>query len=224
MTTFDLLDVSVLKAACPERFDAQLQPWLAPIHMACEKFEINTIRRVAAFLATIAHECQFIPGREENLNYSANRLAAVWPNRFKGQSGPNALALACERNPQKLANTVYANRMGNGPAESGDGWRFRGVGPLQLTGRSNHEAFAKAMSLDLDVVEDYLRTLEGGVMSAAWFWEANDINRLADTPGVADEARRINGGLIGLEDRKLRFDHTVARLLAREKELQNGNH
>ena len=222
MPAFDLLDVSVLRAACPERSEDQLRPWLAPLRMACEKFEINTIRRVAAFVATIAHECLFIPGREENLNYTAKRLAAVWPNRFKGQSGPNALALACERNPQKLGNVVYANRMGNGPPESGDGWRFRGVGPLQLTGRSNHEDFAKAMGLDLDTAEDYLRTLEGGVMSAAWFWEENDINRLADTPGVSDEARRINGGVIGLEDRKARFDRTVARLLAREKEVGHG--
>ena len=210
----ELIDVSVLKAACPERSDAQLAPWLDPIKRACHEFEISTVRRAAAFIAAIAHECQFISGREENLNYSAKRMAEVWPKRFRGTFGvPNALARSLDHQPEAFANVVYANRMGNGPPESGDGFRFRGVGPFQLTGRNNYSDFAAAMEMDLDQAAAYIRTLEGGIMSAAWFWEDNDINRLADTPGVEDESRRINGGTVGLADRKVRFNRTVARLL-----------
>jgi putative chitinase len=212
-----LIDTSVLRAACPERENAQLEPWVEPIKKACRRFEIDRIRRIAAFLATIAHESGFIPGREEKLNYSAKRMAQVWPGRFARQGLPNDLAKRLAGDAEGLANHVYANRMGNGPPESGDGWRFRGVGPLQLTGRANHEAFAKALDLTIDQAEAYIRTIEGGVMSAAWFWEANDINRLADTPGVTDEAKRINGGTVGLADRERRFNRTVARLLERER-------
>lgn len=215
-----LIDVSVLRAACPERSQADLAPWVDPIKRACERFEIDRIRRIAAFLAMIAHESGFIPGREENLNYKAMRLATVWPRRFANRDGsPNALARSIERNPQRIANEVYANRMGNGPPDSGDGWTFRGVGPIQLTGRANHEAFAAAMGLTIAEEQAYIRTLEGGVMSAAWFWEENDINRLADTPGVEDETRRINGGLVGIADRRNRFNWTVQRLLEREQDL-----
>ena len=214
----ELIDISVLRAACPERSEAQLAPWLAPIKLACQRFEIDRIRRVAAFLATIAHECQFVPGREENLNYSADRLAEVWPGRFRdGKGRPNAAALSVAHNPEALANLVYAGRMGNGPAASGDGWRYRGVCPVMLTGRANHERFAASMGMTLDQAEAYIRTLEGGIMAAAWFWEENDINRLADTPGVEDETQRINGGQIGVADRKARFDRTVSRLLERER-------
>lgn len=213
--TIELIDVSVLKAAAPDRTEAQLAPWVAPIKAACARFEIDRVRRIAAFIGNIAVESGFVPGREENLNYSAGRMAQVWPGRFSdGHGGANMRARELDHNPEAFANVVYACRMGNGDEHSGDGWRFRGVGPMQLTGRDNHQRFATAMGLTLDQAEAYIRTLEGGVMSAAWFWEANDINRLADSPGVADETRRINGGQTGLADRKARFDRVVARLLA----------
>ncbi|MGL5735492.1 MAG: glycoside hydrolase family 19 protein [Beijerinckiaceae bacterium] len=214
----DLIDVSVLRAACPERTVAQLAPWVDPIKKACARFDIDTIRRVSAFLASIAHESGFVPGREEVLNYRAARLAEVWPGRFRDANGqPNLRARELANNPEKLANVVYANRMGNGGPETGDGWRFRGVGPVQLTGRSNHEGFALAMGLTVVGSATYIRTLEGGIMSAAWFWDHNDINRLADTPGIEDETKRLNGGLVGVADRRERFNRTVARLLEREQ-------
>lgn len=212
----DLIDASVLKAAAPERTALDLAQWVEPLKSACRRHEIDTIRRIAAFLTTLAHEGRFRVGARENMNYSAARLAAVWPGRFKG---PNALALSMAHKPEAIANLVYANRMGNGPPESGDGWKFRGNGPTQLTGRDNHEAFAKAIGMSLDDATAWIATLEGGIESAAWFWEANDINRLADTPGVADETKRINGGTIGLADRAARFDRTVTRLLEREAEI-----
>lgn len=204
------IDVQLLRVACPERTEAQLAPWVEPVRLACKKFDINTVRRIAAFISQMAHESHLKEGREENLNYSAKRLTQVWKSRFPTLASAEPYA----RNPEKLANRVYAGRMGNGPELSGDGWRFRGAGPMQLTGRSNWTGFADAMGMTVDQALTYGRTLEGGVMSAAWFWNANDLNRLADTPGVEDETRRINGGTHGLADRKARFDRTVAALLA----------
>lgn len=214
----DLIDVSVLRAAAPERSEAELAPWVEPIKAACRRFEIDRIRRIAAFLTTLAHEGGFKVGARENMNYSAKRLAEVWPARFSGGGGrPNPLAASLDRKPEEIANHVYANRMGNGLPATGDGWKFRGNGPIQLTGRANHEAFAKAMGMTLDEATVWIGTIEGGVMSAAWFWEENDVNRLADTPGVADETKRINGGTVGLADRQERFGRVVDRLLDRER-------
>jgi putative chitinase len=205
----NLIDVSILRAACPERSETDVLPWVGPIQKACARFEMNTVRRVAAFIAQMAHESGLKPGREENLNYRADRLCEVWHARFPTLAAAQPYA----HNPEKLANKVYANRMGNGDEASGDGWKFRGVGPLQNTGRANMEKFAAAMGMPLDQALAYAHTLEGGIMAAAWFWEENDINRLADTPGVTDETRRINGGEEGLSDRKARFDATVQALL-----------
>lgn len=214
-SAIDLVTVAVLRAACPERTGAQLAPWVDPIKAACRKFEINTIRRIAAFIAQMAHESGLIPGREENLNYSAKRLVEVWPKRFPTLAAAQPYA----NNPQALANKVYANRMGNGGEASGDGWANRGAGPGQLTGADNWRGFATAMGMSLAEAHAYGRTIEGGVMSFAWFWEENDINRLADTPGVSDESKAINGGEHGLEDRKRRFDAAVQALLAAERGL-----
>lgn len=213
--TADLLGV-----AAPHLNAAALDPWVEPLRKACAKFEINNIRRLAAFLANLGHEGGFRVGVRENMNYSAQRLAEVWPGRFRGSfNSPNTLARSIERKPELIANHVYAGRMGNGPPESGDGWQFRGNGPIQLTGRHNHEAFARAMGMPLDQATEWIGTIEGGVMSAAWFWEENDVNRLADTPGIVDETRRINGGTIGLAHRQKLFNALVARLLEIEKEI-----
>lgn len=213
MSTIDLISVAVLQAACPERTPEQLAPWVAPIKTACLKFEINTIRREGAFISQMAHESSLKPGREENMNYSAKRLTEVWPKRFSSIAAATPYAY----NPEKLANRVYANRMGNGDEASGDGYNHRGAGPLQITGGDNWRGFATAMGMTLTEALAYGRTLEGGIMAAAWFWEENGINRLADTPGVSDESRRINGGLVGLEDRTARFNRTVAALLKAER-------
>jgi putative chitinase len=217
----DDIDAALLRVAMPSLSIAQLEPWVAPIRAACVRFDIDNIRRIAAFLTTQAHEGGFKVGVREGMNYSAQRMAEVWPSRFSvsGRRGgkPNGLALALHRKPEEIANHVYANRMGNGPPESGDGWRYRGNGPSQLTGKENHERFAKAMGMTVEKATTWIGTIEGGVMSAAWFWEDNDINRLADTSGVEDETRKINGGLIGVEERRAIFDRLVAEMLRRDK-------
>jgi putative chitinase len=207
------ISADLLAVACPGTPKAELLRWVEPIQKACARFEINNVRRVAAFIAQMAHESAGFTRLEENLNYTAKRLTQVWPGRFPTIDAAAPYA----RNPEKLANKVYGGRMGNGPESSGDGWRFRGGGPLQVTGAENWKRFSKALGMKLEQALAYGRTREGGVMAAAWFWESNDINRLADTPGVADESKRINGGTNGLADRKAKFDALVAKLLRLEK-------
>ncbi len=208
------IDLALLQVAAPHLSATALEPWVEPIRSACARYEIDNIRRIAAFVATLAHEGGFKVGVRENMNYSADRLSQVWPSRF---GGPNALAKALHRNPELIANHVYANRMGNGAPDTGDGWRYRGNGPIQLTGRDNHKRFAAAMGMEVDKAADWIATVEGGVESAAWFWDENDVNRLADTPGVSDETRRINGGEIGLKHRTEIFDRLVAHMLKGER-------
>lgn len=211
MTVVDHIDLALLRIACPENSSAELSQWVDPIRSACKRWGIDTVREVAAFLAQGAHESHGFTHLEENLNYTAKRLSEVWPKRFP----TIASGAIYSRDPQRLANYVYANRMGNGPETTGDGWRFRGAGIFQLTGRSNHTLFGAAMGIPLTSVPAYIRTKIGAAMSAGWFWKTNKLDALAATPGVEDETRRINGGTIGLADRKQRFDRLVTELLRR---------
>lgn len=216
-----MISLDLLKLVCSPRPDAELAAWVEPLRKACIKNEINTIRRVAAFIAQIAHESDFKP-RSENLNYSVeglltnfgrHRISAADAQRYGRKTGQPA-------NQQAIANCIYGGAWGAeelGNTQPGDGWLMRGGGPLQVTGRANWTRFAKFMGMALDAALAYGRTLEGGIMAAAWFWEENDINRLADTPGVVDETKRINGGTKGLADRKAKFDRLVTRMLEIER-------
>lgn len=216
----DLVDAQLLKIAAPETPAVDLAAWVQPIKTACQRFEIDRVRRVAAFIAQMAHESGLRP-RNENLNYKVDALLS----QFGRHRITRADAIAFGRTatqaakPEAIANCIYGGEWGRenlGNSERGDGWLFRGGGPLQATGRDNYTRFAKAMAMDLGEAVNWVRTtIDGGVMFAAWFWEENDINRLADTPGVDDESRRINGGTNGLADRRARFDRVVAELLRR---------
>lgn len=159
------------------------------LNYAMEQFFIDSPDRVAMFLAQVGVESGGLRHREENLNYSAQRLMQVFPRYFRGVD-VNQYA----RKPEKIANRVYANRMGNGPESSGDGWRYRGRGLIQLTGKNNYQAFADAMAMSLDEVVEYMQTDEGACMSAAWFWETNGLNEVADTRNVDEASRIINAG------------------------------
>jgi putative chitinase len=207
----DLIDPQLLKIAAPETPIQLLAGWADPLKLGCTRFGIVDVRQIAALLAQSAHESGGFQHLVENLSYSASRLCAVWPHRFPTL----ASALPYARNPERLANFVYADRMGNGPPESGDGWLYRGRGPFELTFLDNYRAFATAAGIGLADAPAYVETINGGAMSACWFFNANNLGALADTPGVADETRRINGGLIGLDDRKARFDAVVAELIRR---------
>jgi putative chitinase len=220
MPVTDLVDAQLLHVAAPENSLDVLANWVDPIKAGCRRFGIDTVREVAALLAQAGHESAGFTRLSENLNYSALRLAEVWPRRFAvdpkaKRKVPNALACRLNRNAEAIANQVYANRMGNGPPESGDGWRHRGFGPFQLTGKNNQAAFGQAVGVPIDQVPEYLRTTNGGAMSMCWFFKVNGLEDLAATPGVADETRAVNGGLNGLEDRKRRFDAVLAELTRR---------
>jgi len=210
---------------------AVAERWLEGVRGACLEFGINTPQRIAGFLSQCAHESAGFTMLEENLNYRAVTMAAVWPTRFseqepdpkrpgrtrakKGADGrniPNKFALALERKPEMIANAVYSNRMGNGPVESGEGWKYRGRGLKQLTGKENYTRCAQALKLPLVETPDMLLTPGPAARSAAWFWATNGCNAFADRGDLEGLTRRINGGLIGFDDRKKRHLAVVAAM------------
>jgi putative chitinase len=168
-----------------------------------DKFEINTALRLAHFLAQCGHESGNFKLTQENLNYSGKGLLATFPKYFNTET-----AILYERKPEKIANVVYANRMGNGDKTSGDGYKFRGRGYIQLTGHDNYAAFGKAIGEDILASPDLVAT-KYPLASAAWFWNKNKINAIADggatSEVVAKVTRKVNGGVIGLDDRIKHF-------------------
>ena len=169
------------------------------IDLLSEDYEINTPLRLAHFLAQCGHESGGLKVIRENLNYSADGLNKIFPKYFI-RAGRDATQYA--RKPEMIANIVYASRMGNGPPESGDGWKFCGRGLIQLTGKNNYSSFAEDCEMTLDEVVAHLETPAGALESAAWFWWANDLNEIADTDDIVRATKKVNGGTIGLEDRK----------------------
>jgi putative chitinase len=182
-----------------------LDHWFEALCEILPDYEINTPQRVAAFLAQCAHESGGFRAIKENLNYKAASLNKVWPKYFPTMEIANAYA----QQPEKIANRAYANRMGNGPEESGDGWKFCGRGLIQLTGKDNYSRYAASTEQSLDEASEHLTTFEGCVQSAAWFWEANNLNQYADSGDILTMTKRINGGTLGLEDRQNHYAHAI---------------
>lgn len=179
--------------------------YLEPLKAAMAIYAIDNERRVSHFLAQLAHESAGFVQLEENLNYSAEGLARVWPKRFKDPTGqPNELARKLHRKPELIANHVYANRMGNGDEASGDGWRYRGRGFIQLTGKDNYRAASRDIYWTTRLLDEPDAVLKPDVaaMTAAWFWSTNGLNELADRGDVIQVTKRINGGTVGLEHRE----------------------
>jgi putative chitinase len=186
-----------LRAVAPRLSDTERVGWIAALAEPLLQAGITAPRRLAAFLGQCAAESAGFNILEEDLNYSASRLCQVWPTRF-----PNAAAAGvCARQPEILANRVYADRMGNGDQASGDGWRFRGRGLLQITGRTAYERFAQAKGTPLDHAVEHAATRAGAADTAVWFWTANELNPLADTWSVDRLTRKINGGMAGAAER-----------------------
>ncbi len=197
------MNLSKLKGHVPDRVIEQ-------IPAVSEKFGVNTPLRLAHFLAQCGHESGGFRLTQENLNYSAKGLVGIFKKYFPTE----AIALQYQRNPQKIANRVYANRMGNGDEASGEGFKFRGRGYIQLTGKSNYSAFDKTVEDDITANPDLVAT-KYPLLSAAWFWSKNGLNTIADG-GSTDEVvtkatKRVNGGTIGLADRIKHFKeyHTL---------------
>jgi putative chitinase len=169
------------------------------------EYDINTPRRVAAFIAQCAHESGNFKFLKENLNYKAASLMKVWPRYFPTME----IAQQYAGKQEMIANRAYGGRMGNGPEATGDGWRFCGRGLIQLTGRNNYQAFADSIETNINDIPAYLQTFEGAVQSACWFWENNNLNQWADSGDILTLTKRINGGTLGLADRQKHYQHAL---------------
>jgi putative chitinase len=198
MVTLDLLT-----HLSPKTKEVLLEGYIEPLNTVAEYYDMTVNpARLAGFLAQIAHESGGFNFIKENLNYSAKGLMTTFKKYFPTE----ALAKQYERKPEKIANRVYANRMSNGPEESGDGYRFCGRGLIQLTGRANYTKFAEDLEMSLEDTIIYLETPNGAVASAGWFWDNNKLNQYCDSGDFITLTKRINGGTIGLEDRKHHYE------------------
>ena len=203
------LTLEQLKQLLPK--NPYVEHWHEALAQLLPDYEINTPERIAAFIAQCAHESGGFMVLKENLNYRWETLRKIFPKYFP----TDAIAKDYANRPNKqeaIANRVYANRMGNGPEESGDGYRYCGRGLIQLTGRDNYAWFAASLEITPEEATEYLRTFEGAAQSACWFWETNKLNQWADAGDILTLTKRINGGTIGLEDRIKHYKHALAVL------------
>jgi len=179
--------------------------WHEALDQLLDDYEINTPLRVAHFIAQCAHESGNFVFIKENLNYRAESLTKTWPRLFPTME----IARQYEKQPERIANRAYGNRMGNGDEASGDGWRYCGRGLIQLTGKDNYTFFAGSLGISVEDAADYLATFEGAAQSACWYWEQNNLNRFADANDTKGLTRAINGGYLGLEDRIKHTQHAL---------------
>lgn len=200
------LTLDELKQLIPK--NPYVKHWHNALAQLLPDYEINTPQRIAAFIAQCAHESANFTTLKENLNYKAATLRKIFPKYFP----TDAMAQQYASMPNKqeaIANLVYANRMGNGDPASGDGFRYRGRGLIQLTGKENYSWFAASVGITVEEAAEYLETFEGAAQSACWFWETNKLNKWADAGDILMLTKRINGGTIGLEDRIKHYKHAL---------------
>lgn len=198
-----ILTKEQLKELLPN--NSYVDEWHEALSKLLPDYDINTPKRIAAFIAQCSHESAGFKFLKENLNYRAESLMRVWPRYFPTIE----IARQYAHQQEKIANRAYANRMGNGDESSGDGWRFCGRGLIQLTGRNNYEAFAESIETPVNEIPEYLMTFEGACQSACWFWETNNLNVLADKGDIVMLTKRINGGDLGLPDRIKHYNHAL---------------
>jgi putative chitinase len=181
------------------------EKWLQPLLDTFIKYNISTTQRQASFIGQCQHESNNFRSLEENLHYSADGLMRTWPSRFPSRDVAEQYA----QNPAKIANKVYAGRMGNGTEESGDGWNYHGRGVIQLTGKDNYKSCGDALMLDLIAHPEKLLEPQYAVLSAGWFWNKHGLNSLADIKDYETMTKRINGGTLGLDDRIAKINKTL---------------
>jgi len=186
------------------------EQWLDALNETFARFDISTPIRQASFIGQCSHECGNFKTLEENLNYRAETLMKLWKNRFPTMEIANEYA----RNPKKIANKVYASRMGNRDESSGDGFRFRGRGCIQLTGHANYFHAGQACGEDFVMNPDLVATPRYAAMTAGWFWNTHKLNQYADGRDFLMMTKKINGGTIGLQDRINHINHALEVLNA----------
>ena len=194
------LSLSQLKQIIPK--NQYVDHWYDALTQLLDDYQIDTPQRQAAFLAQCAHESGGFTAIKENLNYRAVTLRKVFAKYFP----TDEIAQQYAGRQEAIANKVYANRMGNGDEASGDGYRYCGRGLIQLTGKDNYTWFADSLSISPEEASEYMATFEGACQSACWFWETNNLNAFADKGDILTMTKRINGGTIGLEDRKHHYE------------------
>lgn len=203
-----MIDANLIKKALPQCKTPEI--WADALNPAMAQFQINNPGRIACFLAQTGHESGQFNKLTEGLNYkTAARLVAVWPKRFPNETAASPYVA----NEEKLANNIYANRMGNGPESSGDGYRFRGRGLIQITGRSNYADIGKALGVDLQAHPELLTEPKWAALSAAYYWFGHGLNALADDETGDNDiedfttiTKKINGGTAGLQERLALFN------------------
>ena len=200
------LSLQQLKQLLPK--NPYVDHWHHALAQLLPEYEINTPQRIAAFIAQCAHESGGFMVLKENLNYKAATLRKIFPKYFPTDEMANQYA-SMPNKQEAIANLVYANRMGNGGPETGDGYRYCGRGLIQLTGKSNYSWFAASLDIPVEEAAEYLQTFEGAAQSACWFWENNNLNRFADVGDIKGLTKAINGGYIGLEDRIKHYEHAL---------------
>jgi len=187
--------------------NAEAAAWADAAMEILPKYEINTPNRIAGFFAQCGHESMNFTVLSENLNYRAETLEKLFSKYFS-KSGRNAADYA--KQPEKIANVIYGGRMRN--TEEGDGWRFRGRGVIQLTGRDNYTAFGLTIDMTAEQVIDYVTTKKGALESACWYWNSRNINAACDANDITKMTKLVNGGTIGLDDRKHHYEQALAVL------------
>lgn len=197
------LTLDQLKQIVPN--NPHIEHWHEALSEILPDYDIDTPQRIAAFLAQCAHESGGFRAIKENLNYRPATLVTLFKKYFDLPTAERYCAMADKQ--EAIANKIYANRMGNGPESSGDGYRYCGRGLIQLTGKDNYTRYAQSTEQTVEEASEHLTTFEGCVQSAAWFWEANNLNQYADSGDILTMTKRINGGTIGLEDRKKHYEH-----------------
>ena len=200
------LSLQQLKQLLPK--NPYVENWHKALSQLLPDYEINTPQRIAAFIAQCAHESGGFMVLKENLNYRAATLRKIFPKYFPTDEMANQYANMPNKQ-EAIANLVYANRMGNGGPETGDGYRYCGRGLIQLTGKTNYTWFAASLDIPVEEAAEYLQTFEGAAQSACWFWETNNLNRFADVGDIKGLTKAINGGFIGLEDRIKHYEHAL---------------
>ena len=200
------LTLDQLKQLLPK--NPYINYWYSALSKLLPDYDMNTPQRAAAFLAQCAHESGEFTALQENLNYKPATLRKIFPKYFPTDDIANEYC-AKPNKQEAIANKVYANRMGNGDEASGDGYRYRGRGLIQLTGKDNYTFFAGSLGISVEEAADYMAIFEGAAQSACWFWETNNLNQFADKGDIITLTKKINGGTIGLDDRIAHYEHAL---------------
>lgn len=205
-----MVTLELLTELFPQTKKEVCEKYLDPLIQTCDRYEIVSDDRLAAFLGQIGTESGGLNHVRENLNYSDTSLLKVFPKYFKTPADAAQYA----RKPEMIANRVYGGRMGNGTEATGDGWRYRGRGFIQITGKNNYTAFAKDNDITVEDAVAYLETDMGAAISAGWYWWKNNLNAIADKGDITTLTKKINGGTHGLEQR-MQYYKTAKLILGR---------